>query len=91
MNLDNAVTELYQMMVCDTTSDPEDRYVFLQQNGRPNIRAKEIGIALWKVGGTNLMHDVVRKLHEKTSHVFYMSVYLRQLEFCWNGIGEWQA
>lgn len=94
--ISTAVDVLFNM-VKQCTEEGEDRWVFLRErDGRPVVRAKEIGVELWKQGGDAAMHAVARGLEARVNAwvasghdeaVFDM----RQLEFCWNGIGGWQA
>lgn len=95
MNLTGAVDELFSMIMSNHNEE-DDRYIFIQYNGRPNIRAKEIGLALYQFGGDAYMHEVGSKLQQKVHSEIMQGNHkiatdLRQLEFCWNGIGNWMA
>jgi hypothetical protein len=48
-----------------------------------------IGEELYKTGGTDYLFITMRLLTEELSS--HNQCYLRQLEWCWNGIGEYQA
>lgn len=96
VNIDQAVELLFNMVV-QCKDKGEDRHVFLApETGRPVRRAKEIGVALWTLGGSTAMHEVAHHLMNRVD-AWVASGHkeaefdLRQLDFCWNGIGEWQA
>jgi hypothetical protein len=85
--------ELKQIMNDYPAKNEDDRYVFLKSNGDPKGRPRELGMLLYSIGGDALLHKVMNDLvvyidsqaDDKYAHD------LRQLEFCWNGIGEWMA
>jgi hypothetical protein len=87
--------ELFQMMTRNEERNEDDRYVFVDAQGTANARARQIGEYLYEEGGNMLMHDVMRILQEKVRRVNvgkeWMTFDLRQLEICWNDIGEWMA
>jgi hypothetical protein len=85
--------ELFQMMTRNEERDEDDRYVFVDAEGNANTRARQLGEYLHEEGGDKLMTDVMRILQDKVSTrgKEWMTFDLRQLEFCWNGIGEWMA
>lgn len=85
--------ELFQMMTRNEQRVEDDRYVFVDAQGTVNARARQLGEFLYDEGGDALMHDVMHILQEKVAAAGkeWMTFDLRQLEFCWNGIGEWMA
>jgi hypothetical protein len=87
---------LLDIIDLNNVKEEETRYVFLDENGNPNKKAKEIGLYIYKTGGDKLMHMVMNYIMEKVLKDIEdgddWKIYdLRQLEVCWNGIGEWQA
>jgi hypothetical protein len=50
---------------------------------------RKIGEELYNTGGTDYLFITMRLLTEELSD--YNRGYLREIEWCWNGIGEYQA
>lgn len=91
----DAITHLIGM-IDRNNNHTDDRYVFVNADGVPNKKAYEIGVKLHEVGGTISMHTIMTQLqiivNAKIDQGYdWVENDLRQLEFCWNGIGEWMA
>lgn len=89
-------SDFINMMDFNLIREADNRYVFINEDGNPNKRAREIGLYIYKIGGTNLMHLIMNYLLDKVTKKInngedWLIYDLRQLEVCWNGIGEWQA
>lgn len=90
------VHELLELIDANSSHDVDDRYVFLTENGTPNKRARQIGMLIYAEGGTHLMFDIMEILQDEVNDRIsqgrdWLACDLRQLEFCWNGIGDWMA
>ena len=63
---------------------------FISEKGIPHAEAREIGEFINEIGGLNLMQkvskEVVALIYEIEDQVVG-----RELEVCWNGIGDWIA
>lgn len=70
--------ELKNMSDNCQTSDP-NRVVYLGVN-KPRVR--EIGVHLYQLGGEDLMFSVADQIPKYDQ---------RELEFAWDGIGQWRA
>ncbi len=76
--------------------DEDERYVFVDGNGNPNKYARSLGEELYRLGGISAMDKVMKKLQQHVQarmdqgEEWYIFD-LRQLEWCWNGIGPWMA
>jgi hypothetical protein len=93
---DTITQELFQMMRDYPAYDEDNRFVFINEIGDPNPRARELGVQLYKAGGVHKLHDtmnaLVTLLDERLQKGEDWYVFdLRQLEFCWDGIGSWKA
>ena len=66
----------------------EERCVYLD-----NKRAKEIGFMLNKAGGFDLMHTVAYLVNDylRKKREWWQRSDSRELDICWNGIGEWKS
>ena len=62
---------------------------FMSQSGERHRKAREIGEALNEMGGLNLMQSVAGRVIAMLQ--MEGRVLGRELEFCWDGIGEWIA
>jgi hypothetical protein len=94
--IEDIASTLLDIIDLNNVKEEETRYVFLDENGNPNKKAREIGLYIHKTGGDKLMHMVMNYIMEKVLKDIEdgddWKIYdLRQLEVCWNGIGEWQA
>jgi hypothetical protein len=70
----------------------ENRGVFLVPEYKD--KARKIGIKLNKLGGFQLMMDIIEALRtylEDKKHYMYYSTDLSELSYCWSGVGEWQG
>ncbi len=91
-----SISKLVMMMDSYPSHDEDERFVFVDYNGNPNVYARKIGKDLYKMGGTNLLHNVMNRLVNIVNVKIengedWLAYDLRQLEFCWNNIGDWQA
>ena len=83
---------LKKMIVdCKLANHDPLRAVFLGLNGEPNEMAKEIGVELDKIGGLKSMQDIANMLLNFCRNNGYSTSDVRELECCWDGIGEWRA
>jgi hypothetical protein len=94
--IEDIASQLLDIIDLNETKEEENRYVFLDENGDPNKKARELGLYIYKTGGENLMHMimnyVMKKVVRDIDNGEDWKIYdLRQLEICWNGIGDWQA
>ncbi len=94
--IDNIVNELVMMMDTYPSHDIDERFVFIDENGIPNVYARKLGQDLHTMGGSSLLHEVMNKLMSivdvKVKNGEDWLVFdLRQLEFCWDNIGDWMA
>lgn len=82
-------------MIEQNTQSADERYIFLRENGQAVPRVRDIGLALNALngGGTKYMYEVARALETRVLESGNEDAVcdLRQLEFAWNGIGDWQA
>lgn len=88
------ITRELKQIMNDYPVKEDDRYVFLKSNGDPKGRPRELGLLLYSIGGDALLHKVMNDLVvyiDSRVNDTYMIHDLRQLEFCWNGIGDWMA
>lgn len=67
--------------------------VFFDAAGAPLDAPLTIGKKLHALGGMTAMLQFIRRLDEALEGMEFAdgSACLRELEFCWNGIGDWQA
>jgi len=89
-------SDFINMMDFNLIREADNRYMFINEDGNPNKRARELGLYIYKIGGTKLMHLIMNYLLDKVTNKInngedWLIYDLRQLEVCWNGIGEWQA
>lgn len=68
-----------------------DEYLTVEPNSKfndekRNIRAREIGLRLNEMGGKKMMQQAYSKVKTALG-----GVPARELEFAWDGIGEWLA
>ena len=101
-DVEAAANELFSMMESDPETGPK-RAVFLRiERGktRPEEKARRIGEFLYDRYGTDALHAVASILQRKVMDAgktsgnvegFDMRSDLRELEFAWDGIGDWQA
>lgn len=92
----NSVSELMSMMDSYPFYEEDERFVFVDEYGKPNKFARNIGNKLYNTGGTSLLHTVMNQLlvlvDSKIKQGEEWRIFdLRQLEFCWDNIGEWCA
>lgn len=74
------VAELLAMVVSDQRDrDDENRSPFLESN---RAKTRELGQQLWQLGGIHLMQRAWGKIPRHDQ---------RELEHCWDGIGEWRS
>ena len=64
------------------TVEPSNKF----NDDKRNIRAREIGLRLNEMGGKKLMQHAYSKVKTALGRVT-----ARELEFAWDGIGEWLA
>ena len=84
--METFVDELAKM--CDGS---KDNFIFLEQDGRPRKRAREIGEKIYLERSSSGLFEVCHLLEERISSRKNRSIALRELDVCWNGIGDWQA
>lgn len=77
---DEKLLEELQAMCEQDKRNECDRSPFLEHN---EDRVREIGRRLHESGGTALMERVALRIPEAGDR--------RELEYCWDGIGEWRA
>ena len=63
---------------------------FLSSEGKPHKRAHEIGKLLNELGGLILMQQVAKNVVTELQQRQDKNV-ARELEYCWNNIGDWLA
>jgi len=84
--------KLKQMIVdCKEKNHSPLRTVFINLQGEPNESAKQIGRELNHVGGLKSMQGVADALLVFCKNEGYSTSDVRELECCWDGIGEWGA
>ena len=84
--------KLKQMIVdCKEKNHSPLRTVFINLQGEPNESAKQIGRELNHVGGLKSMQGVADTLLVFCKNEGYSTSDVRELECCWDGIGEWCA
>ena len=94
--MNNIKKELVRIMEEYPSRDSDTRYVFVDREGVPKAYPRRLGEYLHTRGGTQAMSQVMNDLHEivqkkmNAGEDWYVFD-LRQLEFCWNGVGEWSA
>jgi hypothetical protein len=91
-----AINDLKSMICKYPIKRSNDRYVFVDENGIPRERPRAIGSRLYDEGGDAYLYFVMNELLSFVTFEIekgndWMEFDLRQLEFCWNGIGEWMA
>lgn len=96
LDVEQAVYELSAMIVTNKSYRANYRYVFLNKNGTPNQKALAIGMQLHEQGGDAMLHDVMNRMMNFVEERIkagktYLVFDLRQLECCWNGIGDWMC
>jgi hypothetical protein len=68
------------------------RYVFINRNGTTNERARQIGWDIYDIGGDALMNELMVEVEaRKKNGQSWICCDLRELECCWNGIGNWMS
>ena len=79
------------MRSCTDTS--ERRAVFLTAEGRPVLRFRDMGERLYRLGGMQAMADVALALETCLAELAVpaWNVDLRELDMCWNSIGDWMC
>lgn len=79
------------MRACTDIS--ERRAVFLTLQGRPVLRFRDMGERLYRLGGMQAMMDVALTLETRLAELAMPAgnVDLRELDMCWNGIGDWMC
>lgn len=82
---------LAAMEACTDTT--ERRAVFLTLTGEPVPRFRDLGERLHRLGGMQAMMEVALALEARLAKLAVpaWTVDLRELDVCWNGIGEWQC
>lgn len=83
---------LAAMRECGETS--EKRAVFLDARGAPVPEIREMGEKLNRLGGLPAMLEVTMALEAyvvQETDAPWMRSDLRELDFCWNGVGEWMC
>jgi hypothetical protein len=75
------------------TDISERRAVFLTLQGEPVPRFRDMGERLHRLGGMQAMMEVALALETRLAKlaVPMWNVDLRELDMCWNGIGDWQS
>lgn len=91
-----SIENLLVMMDTYPSHNEDERFVFVDEYGNSNPKARKIGTDLYKLGGDHLLHNVMNQLVDIVSTKInngeeWLVFDLRQLEFCWNNIGNWQA
>ena len=83
--------KLKQMIVdCKEKNHSPLRTVFINLQGEPNESAKQIGRELNHVGGLKSMQGVADALLVFCKNEGYSTSDVRELEYCWDGIGEYR-
>lgn len=85
-----AVDRLYDMINSNPVLGAE-RAVFLTNKGKPLPEARQIGEDLHLLGKEDAMHKVVGVLMGLVENDMERRTDVRELDMCWNGIGEWKC
>ena len=88
--------ELLKLITTCSIKDPDRRYIFVDENGVPKAYPRRLGEHLYTTGGAEAMSDTMNELIIAVQKRIdagedWLLFDLRQLEFCWNGIGSWLA
>ena len=88
--ISEATVRLYSMMMSNPVMGAE-RAVFLTLEGERVPEARQIGEALYTQGGHYAMHKVADRLMKMVMNDWARRGDMRELDMCWDGVGEWKS
>lgn len=85
-----ATARLYDMIMSNPVLGPQ-RAVFLTLEGERVPEARQIGESLNAQGGQLAMRRVADRLMQMVMNDWERRGDMRELDMCWDGIGEWKS